>query len=306
MSKTRSISQLIGEDTFTLSGTPANIGVGSANPTSKLNVSGIVSATSFYGDGSNLTGISVATDYASTAGIATYSSTAGIATVSEGLIGTPDIVVGVITATNVVVGGATTQLLVNGDARVTGILSIGTSSITLDASDNTIKLSNDAIIRRDNSTGDIRFLDDSGNLKKIIANEVRVGTGDSTAVIKTIEGKVVFEDSNGQEVSIAKSWVTISSGIITTLSVNTQYLANTSSGVITAYLPQSPQIGEYVVIVDSTGTFGINTCFIVQNASATGPSTYIQGSLEYLEADVQHAIATLTYTGISTTGWLVK
>jgi len=220
------------------------------------------------------------------AGISTFGASNGIGTVT--------------------VGVGTTALLVEGNARVTGILSIGTSSITLDGSDNTIKLSSDAIIRRDVSTGDIRFLDDSGNLKKIIANEVRVGIGSSAALIKTIEGKVVIENSEGQEVSIAKSWVSLPSGIVTTLAVNTQYLANTATGFITAYLPQSPSIGDYIVIADSAGTFGINTCFIVQNQSATGPATYIHGSLESLEADVQYAVATLTYTGISTTGWLVK
>jgi hypothetical protein len=39
---------------------------------------------------------------------------------------------GISTLNNVVVGGATTALIVNGDARVTGILTVGTSSLTLD------------------------------------------------------------------------------------------------------------------------------------------------------------------------------
>ena len=69
------------------------------------------------------------------------------------------------------------DLVVVGNARVTGILSIGTSSIVLDSSDNSIRLSSDTVIRRDNSTGDVRFLDNSGNLKKIIVSEITVGTG---------------------------------------------------------------------------------------------------------------------------------
>ena len=40
-------------------------------------------------------------------------------------------VTGVSTLSNVVVGGATTELVVTGDARVTGILTVGTSSLTL-------------------------------------------------------------------------------------------------------------------------------------------------------------------------------
>jgi hypothetical protein len=46
--------------------------------------------------------------------------------------------VGISTFNNVVVGGSTTALLVNGDARITGILTIGTSSLTFDGTDNKI------------------------------------------------------------------------------------------------------------------------------------------------------------------------
>ena len=59
-------------------------------------VTGVVTATSFVGDGSALTGIAV-----------TYAPTAGIATVAQGLTGTPNINVGIVTATNVVATGIT-------------------------------------------------------------------------------------------------------------------------------------------------------------------------------------------------------
>ena len=45
---------------------------------------------------------------------------------------------GVTTLSNTVVGGATTELIVNGDARITGILTIGTSSVTINGSTNEI------------------------------------------------------------------------------------------------------------------------------------------------------------------------
>jgi hypothetical protein len=41
---------------------------------------------------------------------------------------------------NTIVGGGTTELLVNGDVRIVGILTIGTSSITLDGSTNTVSV----------------------------------------------------------------------------------------------------------------------------------------------------------------------
>jgi hypothetical protein len=48
--------------------------------------------------------------------------------------------VGVLTAGNVTVGGETVDLLVSGDARVTGILTVGSSSLTLDGSNNTVQV----------------------------------------------------------------------------------------------------------------------------------------------------------------------
>ena len=79
---------------------------------------GVVTATSFSGSGANLTGI------ATTENVRTNSL----------------VVSGVSTLGNVVVGGATTQLIVTGNARVTGILTIGTSSITLNGSTNIINV----------------------------------------------------------------------------------------------------------------------------------------------------------------------
>jgi len=49
-------------------------------------------------------------------------------------------VTGVSTLGNTVVGGGTTQLVVTGNARITGILTIGTSSITLDGSSNQVNV----------------------------------------------------------------------------------------------------------------------------------------------------------------------
>jgi len=105
-----------------------SVGIGTTIPTSDLEVvgdvkiSGIVTANTFYG---NLVGIAstaiyatsagIATyatsagiaTYASTAGISTYAETAGIATTSQGLTGTPNIIVGIVTAAAYVATGTT-------------------------------------------------------------------------------------------------------------------------------------------------------------------------------------------------------
>ena len=103
------------------------VGIGTTNATSKLHVVGNVSATAYYGDGSNLTGFAGS-------GSQTLNTTLGLGnTSSRGMS------VGVSTFNTVTVGGATTALVVIGDARITGILTIGTASLTLDGTNNTIK-----------------------------------------------------------------------------------------------------------------------------------------------------------------------
>tara|TARA_B100001559_G_scaffold313092_2_gene311670 strand:+ start:191 stop:1816 length:1626 start_codon:yes stop_codon:yes gene_type:complete len=59
MSRARDLSRLSNPAVFSVDSSN-NVGVNSTTPTAKLNVSGIVSATEFYGDGSNLEGVSSA------------------------------------------------------------------------------------------------------------------------------------------------------------------------------------------------------------------------------------------------------
>ena len=60
MSSARDLSRLSNQTNFTTEVATARVGLGSENPTAKLNVAGIVSATAFYGDGSNLEGVASA------------------------------------------------------------------------------------------------------------------------------------------------------------------------------------------------------------------------------------------------------
>ena len=59
MTRARSLARLANSNAFTVS-TDLNVGVNSTSPVEKLNVVGVVSATSFFGDGSNLDGVSSA------------------------------------------------------------------------------------------------------------------------------------------------------------------------------------------------------------------------------------------------------
>ena len=60
MSRARDLSRLSNPVNFTVDSSTNNIGVNSTSPDAKLDVVGIVSATSFYGDGSNLEGVASA------------------------------------------------------------------------------------------------------------------------------------------------------------------------------------------------------------------------------------------------------
>ena len=56
MTRARSLARLANSQALTIS-TDLNVGVNSTSPVEKLNVVGVVSATSFYGDGSSLSGV---------------------------------------------------------------------------------------------------------------------------------------------------------------------------------------------------------------------------------------------------------
>jgi hypothetical protein len=121
--------------------------------TNQLTVSsGVITATTFSG---SLSGNATSANYASISGVSTtsgYATTSGISTVSQGLTGTPNINVNTLTSgistfnNTVIAGGSSTSLVVLGNARITGILTIGTSSITLDGTNNRISIGNNTII----------------------------------------------------------------------------------------------------------------------------------------------------------------
>ena len=98
MTRARSLSKLSNPSTFTVD-TDNNVGVNSTSPVEKLNIVGVVSATSFFGDGTGLTGVA-STDNIITGTAATF--TGGVTISGASNIN----VTGVVTATSFVGSGA--------------------------------------------------------------------------------------------------------------------------------------------------------------------------------------------------------
>ena len=148
--------------------------------TGGLNVTGVSTFTSDISFGGNV----------SVAGTLTYEDVTnvdsiGLITARTGI----EVTSGIVTAPKMHVGVGTTyseELVVTGDARVTGILTIGTGSITLDPSAKRIEGIDEIVIGTD-------------------------GT-DKVTIKKDNKGKIKFEDKDGKESSV---------GIGTTVSINT-------------------------------------------------------------------------------------
>jgi len=141
---------------------------------------------------------------------AAYITSSGTAALSQGLTGTPSIVVGVSTATKSHVGVDTgaygEELVVTGDARVTGILTIGTGSITLDPTAKQLRgleeivigIANTITIKQDDR-GEIEFTDAVGTPKSVgIGTTVSVNTSGiitATTFVGALTGNVTGDAS---------------------------------------------------------------------------------------------------------------
>ena len=77
------------------------------------------------------------------------------------------------------------------------------------------------------------------------------------------------------------------------------YFINTSGGAITATLPASPTIGQFISFIDYAGTFDTNNLTIARNGKN------IQGDATDLTVSVERAGFTLVFTD-NTQGWLLE
>ena len=92
MTRARSLSKLVSSSIFTVDG-DNNVGLNSTSPDAKLDVVGVISATTFFGSGSGLTGVA-STDNIITGTAATFNNVVKVGTAI-----TLDATSGIITAT---------------------------------------------------------------------------------------------------------------------------------------------------------------------------------------------------------------
>ena len=117
------------------------------------------------------------------------------------------------------------------------------------------------------------------------ANQVLVTDGSNNLSFATVSG-----GASWQAIKTANFNVTAKEG----------YFIDTTSTTITATLPASPAIGDFVQFIDYAGTFDTNNFTVGRNGNK------IQGDATDLTVSVERAGLTLVYTGSSTQGWLLE
>lgn len=153
---------------------------------SGISVTGVVTASSFSGNLTgtatgltgtpdiainNITGVAATfTGNVSIAGTLTYEDVTNVDSLGLGTFRS---------GVEVFTGTATTALIVEGDARITGILTIGTSSITLDGSNNIVNVGTGVTL--DGTAGEIRA--SSLNIGGQSVSSLGIGIGTTGGIV---------------------------------------------------------------------------------------------------------------------------
>jgi len=285
MTKARDLSRLISDVNFTIDSTNNRVGVGSTIPLSKLAVSGIVSATSFTGDGSGLTGVAntatILSDSITVAGITTVDAsgvnvtgvvtsttfsgalTGNVTGNATGLSGTPDITVGTVNATTVSVAGTITY------NDVTNVDSVGVvtarSGIRVGAGQSISAVS-----------GTLTYYGDGSNLDGVVSGIEVKSSGSSVGTSLTA---INFSGATASTGSAGITTVTIAAGIETNaygggglvyLDLSKDEHKVTASGITTLTVCGGTEGYTHIVRVINSGisTVGFSTYFLFPSGSA--------------------------------------
>jgi len=185
-------------------------------------------------------------------------------------------------------GGSNTQIQFNSSGSFGG-----SANFTWDGSNVTI-----------GAQGDLRLADSSGGEYVALQAPTTVASNvtftlpgaDGTAdQVLTTNGSGVLSFAT---ISGGASWQAVKTGNFN-VTAKEGYFVNTTSGAITATLPSSPTLGDFVSFIDYAGTFDTNNLTIARNGKN------IQGVAEDLTVSVERAGLTLVYVD-TTQGWLLQ
>jgi hypothetical protein len=186
-------------------------------------------------------------------------------------------------------GGATTNVQYNSGGSFAG-----STNFTFDGSNVQI-----------GSQGDLR-LGDSDNSNYVALHAPTTVASNYTLTLPATTGsanQVLQTDGSGNlsfaTVSGGAAWqAVVTSTTLTTVSKQ-GYFINTSSNAITATLPTSPTLGDFISFIDYAGTFDTNNLTVARNGHK------IQGDASDLTVATERAGFTLVYVD-ATQGWLLQ
>ena len=288
MTRARQLSKLSNPATFTVD-TDNNVGVNSTSPVEKLNVVGVVSATSFFGDGSNLSGITAGATLSAGSGIQrvvvtnltsgtmtsaatdaglTYDSDSDTLTTTNfsgalsgdatGLSGTPDITVRNITGVA---------------ATFTGVLSyedvVNVDSIGVITARSGIRVGAGESIGSDGAA--VVYYGDGSNLDGVVSGielqQAGSSVGTSLTAINFASGATLTTGSGGiSTITIASAGLgtEASTGGLVTLDLTAQDHKVTATGITTITVSGGTEGDSHTVRIVNSGiaTVGFSTYFL--------------------------------------------
>lgn len=285
MSRARDLSKLANPSVFSVD-TSNNIGINSTSPDAKLDVVGVVSATQFFGDGSELSGI-----------------TAG-ATLSAGS-GDQRVVLTSLTSGTMTTAATDAELSYNSDTDTlsattfSGALSGNATGLTgtPNISVGTITASGNVSVAGTLTYEDVRNVDSVGLITA--RSGIRIGTGGTVGPAST--GIVTYYGDGQYLTGISAGGISTfagtASGIVTTLNLTNQDHKVTVTGITTITVSGGTEGDSHTVRVVNSGvsTVGFSTYFLFPSGSAPALPT-ADGAISLISFTVHRAGS----TGIAT------
>ena len=186
-------------------------------------------------------------------------------------------------------GGSDTQVQFNSGGTAFG----GSANFTWDGT-NVVVDSEGALRLGDASGTEYVGLKAPATVSSTYTLTLPTATGSANQVLQTDgSGNLSFATVTG-----GAAWQAVVTSSLTVTAKN-GYFINTSSAAITATLPASPTLGDFISFIDYSGTFDTNNLTIARNGKN------IQGVAEDLTVSVERAGLTLVYVD-TTQGWLLQ